>query len=107
MLAERRNATEAAPLLSQPPPVTDYDPAEDDALSTLIQASLCLIKSSLFLFLCRCTPCWLVAGFGATAPPLSAVAVQASIAWQTLRWVAQPLGVGRSILGVLKKELIR
>lgn len=37
MLNERRNATAAAPLLSRPAPLTDYNPAEDDAFSTLVQ----------------------------------------------------------------------
>jgi hypothetical protein len=37
LLEERRNKTNAAPLLSQPPPATDYNPGEDDALSTLMQ----------------------------------------------------------------------
>lgn len=54
MLAERRNATAAAPLLSQPPPETDYDPAEDDALSTLMQASLCSAYPACVPCLCPC-----------------------------------------------------
>ncbi|KAL4856598.1 hypothetical protein ACK3TF_003049 [Chlorella vulgaris] len=52
LLEERRNKTNAAPLLSQPPPATDYNPGEDDALSTLMQwlpssrPSLALTSSS-------------------------------------------------------------
>jgi hypothetical protein len=37
MLEQRRNATAAAEVLSQPPPLTDYNPGEDDVLATLMQ----------------------------------------------------------------------
>lgn len=36
-LDERRESTKNAPILSQPPPLTDYNPAEEDAFATIIE----------------------------------------------------------------------
>ena len=53
LLEQRKEATAKEPVKSQPAPLLDYDPAEDDALSTLMQVC-CWVPAVLCLLCCAC-----------------------------------------------------
>ena len=59
LLEQRKEATAKEPIKSQPAPLLDYDPAEDDALSTLMQVHGMHLHALCLLRLPCCTCCGL------------------------------------------------